>query len=142
MGDAGGFVRLSENLDEAAKRVCTKKQSKRRISWTTSYLRRPDDIPKIKGYHQLVILLLLEPMILNLAYDESLNIKDINWHKVNKLPALAFDHDKIIAHALKKIKKQIGNPLLFVQLLAKKFTLTEIQQTYETILGKKLINVI
>lgn len=134
----GGFVRLSENLDEAAKRVLYEKTRVKDVYLEQLHtfgdpMRYPRSRVITVGYFALI-----RADDIKLAYDESLNIKDINWHKVTKLPPLAFDHGKIIAHAVKKLKTRLDNTPIAFQLLPKKFTLTEIQQTYETILSKKL----
>ena len=52
---------------------------------------------------------------------------------------LAFDHAEIIVNALLKLRSSLEKPYAAFRLLPEKFTLTELQQVYEAILGKRLI---
>ncbi|MCL2741523.1 MAG: NUDIX hydrolase [Oscillospiraceae bacterium] len=51
---------------------------------------------------------------------------------------LAFDHAKIIAHAVGRLRANLGHTDLVFGLMPESFTLTELQQAYEAILGKPL----
>lgn len=51
----------------------------------------------------------------------------------------AFDHGKIIAYALQRLRGKIEYTDLALNLMPKQFTLTELQQVYEVILGKELL---
>lgn len=48
---------------------------------------------------------------------------------------LAFDHDRIVKTALERIRGKLEYAPIGFQLLPERFTLTEIQQVYEAILG-------
>ena len=65
---------------------------------------------------------------------------DINWFSLSEIKKLkfAFDHDKIIAQALDRIKNKIEYTNIAFQLLPEKFTLAELQEVYETILETKI----
>jgi len=52
--------------------------------------------------------------------------------------ALAFDHALLIDHALASLRDKVGRKTLPLHLLPPKFTLTEVQQACEAILGRKL----
>lgn len=53
---------------------------------------------------------------------------------------LAFDHAKVIAHALASLQERAMSADVALHLLPKLFTMSELQQVYELILGKKLLN--
>lgn len=53
--------------------------------------------------------------------------------------ALAFDHAKIIKVGLERLKNKIEYTDLAFHLVPNEFTLTELQNVYEAILGKKLL---
>lgn len=65
-------------------------------------------------------------------------VSDAQWFSVNKLPKLPFDHKEIIESANKRLKQRVRIKPIGFELLPKKFTLTQIQNLYETILGIKL----
>lgn len=61
---------------------------------------------------------------------------DIKWFAVDKLPTLAYDHKKIISMALERLQAKLSYTNIAQHLLKKEFTLTELQQAYEIILGR------
>lgn len=60
------------------------------------------------------------------------------WFPVERLPELAFDHHEIIAYALRRLRYKLEYTAAGFELLPETFTLTELQRTYEMILGEKL----
>jgi 8-oxo-dGTP diphosphatase len=60
------------------------------------------------------------------------------WQDVENLPALAFDHNKIITQALEKLRHSFIRDKTGFELLPEKFTLGQIQRLYEVILGESL----
>ena len=55
-----------------------------------------------------------------------------------RLPQLAFDHRKIVNYALKRLCSKLEYSNITCNLLPKYFTLSELQEVYEIILGKKI----
>lgn len=129
----GGFIRLSENLDEAALRILKEKTSVDNIYLEQLYtfgdpLRRTDARVITCAYFALL-------------REEDVNIlesKEVEWHKVYDLPPLAFDHKEIIEYSLKRTRERLEMCPVAYQLLPEKFTLTEMQKSYELIMNKKL----
>lgn len=62
----------------------------------------------------------------------------VRWLPVSKLPALAYDHARIAEVALERLRAKLEYTNIVWSLLPPKFTLTELQQVYETVLGKKI----
>ena len=60
------------------------------------------------------------------------------WRKIDDLPKLAFDHEEIIQYALRRLRYKLEYSAVGFQLLPETFTLTELQHTYEIILGEEL----
>lgn len=60
------------------------------------------------------------------------------WYDIHTLPELMLDHRQIADKALHQLKENIGNKAIGLKLLDKTFTMAELQQLYETILGEKL----
>ncbi len=62
-----------------------------------------------------------------------------SWVPVDELPGrldLAFDHAAIVSMALQRLRAKVEYTSLPVHLLAAEFTLPDLQQVYETILGR------
>ncbi|MBQ4115528.1 NUDIX hydrolase [bacterium] len=129
----GGYVRMSENLDEAAIRVLKEKTDVENIYLEQLYtfgdpLRHPVSRVITCAYFALI-------------RSEDFNIvtsPDLAWHKVFDLPPLAFDHKEIIQYSLKRTRERLEMCPVAYQLLNEKFTLTEMQKAYEMIMEKKL----
>ena len=134
----GGFIRLSENLDDAALRVLKEKTNVQNIYLEQLYtfgdpLRYPNTRVITCAYFALLRAEDIDVKIV----DES-QVAEIEWHSVENLPPLAFDHKEIIEYSLKRTRERIELCPIAFQLLPKKFTLTELQKSYELILKKDL----
>ncbi|RLE42386.1 NUDIX hydrolase [Candidatus Woesearchaeota archaeon] len=64
--------------------------------------------------------------------------EDAEWVDIREVGRLAFDHNKILEEATTELKHEIMNSNIVFQILPERFTLTEMQRVYETILGRKL----
>jgi 8-oxo-dGTP diphosphatase len=77
-----------------------------------------------------------------IAYYALIKLKEVNrtsktiWCPVDKLPPLIFDHNQIIAKALKILRNEIRSKPLCFELLPKKFTIRQMQDVYEAILNE------
>ena len=60
------------------------------------------------------------------------------WFPATELPKLAFDHDHITLAALERLRGKARYRPIGFELLAKAFTLSELQHLYETLLGEEL----
>ncbi|PLT48019.1 ADP-ribose pyrophosphatase [Paenibacillus pasadenensis] len=60
-------------------------------------------------------------------------------HSIASNDGLAFDHAKIIACAIERLREQTNGTDIALNLMPGRFTLTELQQVYEVILGKELL---
>ena len=134
----GGFIRLSENLDDAALRVLKEKTNVQNIYLEQLYtfgdpLRYPNSRVITCAYFAL---LRAEDIELQIKNKEE--VSEVQWHSVSNLPPLAFDHKEIIEYSLKRTRERLELCPVAFQLLPKKFTLTELQKSYELILKTKL----
>ena len=129
----GGYVRMSENLDEAAMRVLKERTNVENIYLEQLYtfgdpLRHPVSRVITCAYFALI----------RSDDVEVVTSDDLAWHKVFDLPPLAFDHKEIIEYSLKRTRERLEMCPVAYQLLNEKFTLTEMQKAYEMIMEKKL----
>lgn len=130
----GGFIRLSENLEEAAKRTLFEKTNVKDVYLEQlSSFGDPGRYPNARVI-TVTYFALIRSDELKLAYNLNLDIQQVSWHSVYNLPELAFDHKIILNHAIRKLRDRLEYTPVAFQLLPKKFTLTELQKTYELIL--------
>ncbi|MBR1943755.1 NUDIX hydrolase [bacterium] len=129
----GGYVRMSENLEQAAVRVLKEKTDVDNVYLEQLYtfgdpLRHPDARVITCVYFALVRYEDVKVM----ASD------DVAWYPVDELPPLAFDHKEIIDYTRARTRLSLRSCPVAYQLLKEKFTLTEMQRVYELIMGKEL----
>ncbi len=132
----GGFVHEDESLDEAAMRELREETGVSDVYLEQLYsFGEPGRDPRERiitvAYYALVSA---DRSQLAAGTDTT----EAAWWPVSKLPALGFDHRKILDYALERLRNKLEYTTVGFQLLPAKFSLTELQGVYEAILGKKL----
>ncbi|MFS2280173.1 NUDIX domain-containing protein [Microbacterium sp. OR21] len=64
--------------------------------------------------------------------------ENVEWFDVDALPELAFDHNRIADYALWRLRNKVGYSRIAAGLLPDEFTLTELREVYEAVLGQRL----
>lgn len=64
--------------------------------------------------------------------------ENTGWFPAERLPALAFDHDEIVGWALKRLRAKLGYTHISHALLHEEFTLGQLREVHEAILGRGL----
>lgn len=62
----------------------------------------------------------------------------LHWFRIDALPPLRDNHTEIVAYALRRLRYKLEYSAVGFELLPEEFTLSELQHTYEVILGEKL----
>lgn len=62
----------------------------------------------------------------------------MQWVPVRGLPSLAYDHNQLAACALGRLQSKLAYTNIVYSLLPREFTLGELQEIYEVILGRRL----
>ena len=60
-----------------------------------------------------------------------------NWFALDEIPSLGFDHEEILAEALKELQKKIVKSNILKALYPDTVTIPELQKVYEAILNKQ-----
>jgi 8-oxo-dGTP diphosphatase len=80
--------------------------------------------------------------IVSVAYiallPEAVERERIVWFPYDRLPELAYDHASVARIARERLRARLGYTNIAYNLLPSSFTLSELQQVYETILGRGL----
>lgn len=133
----GGFVRLDETLEAAAQRELEEETGVRETYleqlYTYGNIDR-DPRERVVSVAYFAIISSDIPFRQEGGHDTS----QAGWFPTNNLPSLAFDHDEILAYAVRRLRYKLEYTAVGFELLPEEFTLTELQSTYETILGEKL----
>jgi 8-oxo-dGTP diphosphatase len=133
----GGFVHMDESLEEAALR-----ELQEETGMTDVYLEQlytfgdPQRDPRTRVI--TVAYFALVPANAAARHRAGSDAAETRWFFVHDLPELAFDHREILDYALKRLRYKLEYTLVGFELLPDEFTLTELQQAYELILGEAL----
>jgi 8-oxo-dGTP diphosphatase len=132
----GGFVRVDETLDAAARRELAEEAGLKDVFLEQLYTygevdRDPRERVVSVAHYALVKL---SDHKAKAATDAA----NAEWFPVSKLPKLAFDHADIVAAALARLQGKVRYQPIGFELLPPKFTLSELQHLYEAILGTGL----
>jgi 8-oxo-dGTP diphosphatase len=131
----GGRVPEREPLEEAARRELSEQTGLQRVFLEQLYTfgdpgRDPGGRVVSVAYFALVPA---APSLRRLA-----RYADAAWFPVRDLPPLAYDHDRIGRSALDRLRAKLAYSNIAWSLLPRAFTVDELRETYETILGRRL----
>ena len=132
----GGFVRADESLDASARRELAEEAGLTDVFLEQLYtFGEPGRDPRER--------------VVTVSYYALLNISEhpvraasdaarAAWFPLSHLPSLAFDHKGIVETAIDRLKGKVRYQPIGFELLPLKFTLSQLQLLYETILERKL----
>jgi 8-oxo-dGTP diphosphatase len=132
----GGFVRVDETLDEAARRELVEETGLKNVFLEQLYTfgeveRDPRERVVSVAYYALVKLS-------DHRARSATDAANAQWFPVSKVPKLAFDHAAILATALARLKGKVRYQPIGFELLPPKFTLSQLQHLYEAVLETAL----
>jgi 8-oxo-dGTP diphosphatase len=132
----GGFVLEAESLDQAALRELKEETGVGEVYLEQLYsFGDPGRDPRGRVITVAYFALISADRSPLLAGTDA---ADARWFAVRDLPVLAFDHCKILDYTLERLRNKLEYTTVGFQLLPSRFSLTELQEVYEAILGKKL----
>lgn len=132
----GGFVDMDETLDAAARRELEEETGVKDLFLEQLYTfgavdRDPRGRVITVAYYALV----------NLDEHPATAASDaeaVDWFPAFELPALAFDHDEMFGRAIARLQGKLRYEPIGFELLPQQFTLSQLQQLYETVLNQTL----
>jgi 8-oxo-dGTP diphosphatase len=132
----GGFVRVDETLDAAARRELEEETGLTDVYLEQLYTfgaveRDPRERVVSVAYYALVKLS-------DHAAKAATDAANARWFEASRVPRLAFDHAAILATALERLKGKVRYQPIGFELLPPRFTLSQLQHLYEAVLGVEL----
>jgi 8-oxo-dGTP diphosphatase len=133
----GGFVQMDESLEAGALRELEEETGVCDVYIEQLYtFGQPNRDPRTRVI--TVAYFALVPASALPALQAGDDAADAQWWSMYDLPPLAFDHAEILDYALTRLRYKLEYSAVGFELLPEKFTLSELQSTYEVILGEKL----
>jgi 8-oxo-dGTP diphosphatase len=139
----GGWLDVTESLDAAASRTLAET-----TGLAPSYLeqlyafgavdRSPTRVVSIVYWALLRAEEIVENADPARGIEPQPAIENVQWFDAAALPELAFDHNEIVDYALWRLRNKVGYSRIAHGLLADEFTLAELREVYEAVLGRRL----
>jgi len=131
----GGWLDAAEDLDAAASRTLAET-----TGLAPSYLEQLYAFGAVDRSPTRVVSIVYWAL---LRPDEARRRRDdapenVEWFDVDDLPRLAFDHNEIVEYALWRLRNKVGYSRIAHGLLSDTFTLADLREVNEAILGRRL----
>jgi 8-oxo-dGTP diphosphatase len=130
----GDLVNPDENLESASYRVL-----KHRTGLNDVYLEQVYTFGEVDRHPAGRVISTAYYSLINIReHQPMLSDSDLYWQPVSELGSLAFDHKAILDKCLARLQSKIEEYPIVFNLLPEKFSLRELQNLYESILGVKM----
>lgn len=127
----GDFLADNEELDDAAYRIL-----RERTGMNDVFLEQVRAFGNPTRHPGGRVITIAYCSLLNINHHElKIHANDLHWHDVSGLKEMAFDHKEIVDVCYTWLQKRIQEHPLGFNLLPDKFSLRELQNLYEAILG-------
>lgn len=133
----GGWLDPAENLDGAASRTLAETTALKPSYLEQLYTFGDVDRSPSRAI-SIVYWALLRSDLVDAHRAAAGAPENVEWFDVDALPPLAFDHNRIAEYALWRLRNKVGYSWIGAGLLPDEFTLTELREVYETVLGRRL----
>ncbi|MDJ1113461.1 NUDIX hydrolase [Microbacterium dauci] len=128
----GGWVDAAENLDATASRTLAET-----TGLAPSYLEQLYAFGDIGRSPERVVSIVYWALVRE-DVARAAEQHNVEWFDVSELPELAFDHTQIVDYALWRLRNKVGYSRIAHGFLPSHFTLADLREVYESILGKRL----
>ena len=125
----GGPLQSQQSLEQAAGYTL-----KRATGLEPGYL----EVPVPGADHERVVSVVYWASIPATEVSQTRVHENIRWFPVDELPELAFDHNEIVEYALYRLQNKVEYSRIAHSFLGDEFTLAQLREVYEAILGRPL----
>src|ERR1043166_2075343 len=130
----GDLVRPDEDIESAPYRVL-----KERTGLDDVYLEQVHTFGDLGRHPSGRVITTAYYSLIDINHHKlKLTHNELHWHKVNEIKKLAFDHKKIFDRSLDRLRERVMEHPIIFNLLPEKFSLRELQDLYQAILGFSL----
>ena len=130
----GDLIRPDEDLESASYRIL-----RERTGMDDLYLEQVQAFGSIDRHPSGRVITIAYYSLVDIKHHKlQLSHNELNWYPVNEIKKMAFDHKMIMDSCLKRLQQQVMDYPIVFNLLPEKFSLRQLQELYEAILGVEL----
>jgi 8-oxo-dGTP diphosphatase len=132
----GSWIKYNESLDEAANRILTSQTSVGDI-----FLEQFKTFGDLERFPDKRVITVAYYALVNIEKFElhaGPTVIEVNWFRITNIPKMSFDHNTILTSCFSYLQHKVQHEPIGFNLLPEKFTLLQLQELYEAILGQKL----
>ncbi|GAB2703307.1 ADP-ribose pyrophosphatase YjhB (NUDIX family) [Microbacterium marinum] len=128
----GGWVDADENLEATASRTLAET-----TGLAPSYLEQLYAFGDVDRSPTRVVSIVYWALVRE-DLSRTAEQHNVEWFDATDLPPLAFDHNHIVDYALWRLRNKVGYSRIAHGFLPEDFTLADLREVYEAILGRRL----
>ena len=129
----GGFMNIDETAEE-----CAKRELYEETGLKTAFVEQIQAFTAVnRDPRERVISIAFFALVKMEEVKGGDDAAKAQWFTLNEIPPLAFDHELILNTAIAKLKEKIHFEPIGFELLPEVFTMSQLQNLYEEILGVK-----
>lgn len=130
----GDLVKPDEDLEDASYRIL-----RERTGLDDVYLEQVQAFGSLDRHPSGRVITIAYYSLIDIKHHKlQLSHNELHWHAVNEIKKLAFDHKLILDTCLARLQEKVMEHPVVFNLLPEKFSLRELQEVYEAILGVSL----
>lgn len=130
----GDLIKPDEDLESASYRIL-----KERTGMDDVYLEQVQAFGSINRHPSGRVITIAYYSLIDIKHHKlQLSHNELHWHPVDEIRKLAFDHKLILDTCLSRLQQQVMDYPIVFNLLPEKFSLRQLQELYEAILGINL----
>lgn len=130
----GDLVKPDEDLEAASYRIL-----KERTGMDDVYLEQVQAFGSTERHPSGRVITIAYYSLIDIKHHKlQLSHNELNWHPVKEIKKLAFDHKIILDSCLNSLQEQVMEHPVIFNLLPEKFSLRQLQDLYQAILGFEL----
>lgn len=130
----GDLIEPDEDLEAASYRIL-----KERTGMDDVYLEQVQAFGSVERHPSGRVITIAYYSLIDIKHHKlQLSHNELNWYPVNDIKNLAFDHKLILDTCLNRLRLQVMEHPVIFNLLPEKFSLRQLQELYQAILGVEL----
>lgn len=132
----GGFVRVDESLESAARRELQEETGIRDVFLEQLYTF--GDVERDPRERVVSVAYFALTNLIGHNVDARTDASNAAWFALSDLPELPFDHATILDAAIERLRGKLRYQPIGFELLPDRFTLTQLQRVYEIVLDRDI----